>query len=510
MINNKKYCKTIQEMERVQNERISITNVNYKHYPYYIVKESEIDYASYIEFYEHNPFGVLHIFTEKPYKILNVFQYFLFVITPDNKIIPAFSDSDILEISDLKNFYLVCTHPTATNPQKIGTDQIVSCDLNLYHIDNLLHTIHNVQRIDKVGVDLRIIYTSCESQNIYRHWVYKNGTSELLLKDNLQWTSESQNSSLVPGRYTNICNKQGMLEIVFHEMSCKSCLILKEFSKTLDGFEILPNVFDDDATLNYKILIQEARLDDIAFVQYCLMKNTELGNYAIYDIPLSSIAKGCRIPPSPQKVLNELSKLQLSNEEEMFYVAIVDMIFDKYNKENDYYFPAQFIYKDMTHVFQLRALTDFLNKNHPAFIQFRQGNRKVFNSHLSEMKLLYDNIYDQLIANRVIIPKWKSEYSLYELVKKKYPTTIYQYRTQWLGRQSLDIFIPELLTAIEYQGVQHFKPVEIFGGKEHFEIQQRLDEQKRILCKSNNVHLIEWKYDEPISSLMLKNKLSEL
>ena len=75
-----------------------------------------------------------------------------------------------------------------------------------------------------------------------------------------------------------------------------------------------------------------------------------------------------------------------------------------------------------------------------------------------------------------------------------YPDTLYQYRPDWLGRQSLDLYIPSLSTAIEYQGVQHYLPVEFFGGEEALSQRRDLDRVKKELCEANSVRLIEWPY----------------
>ena len=51
---------------------------------------------------------------------------------------------------------------------------------------------------------------------------------------------------------------------------------------------------------------------------------------------------------------------------------------------------------------------------------------------------------------------------------------------------------------IEYQGEQHFRPVEFFGGEEQFLKQQEFDNKKRDFCKQNNFKLIEipyWDYN---------------
>lgn len=63
-------------------------------------------------------------------------------------------------------------------------------------------------------------------------------------------------------------------------------------------------------------------------------------------------------------------------------------------------------------------------------------------------------------------------------------------RFDWVGQQSIDIYIPQFNLGIEVQGKQHFVPVEKFGGKvEHEKLIQR-DNRKNYLCKENNVDLV--------------------
>ena len=59
-----------------------------------------------------------------------------------------------------------------------------------------------------------------------------------------------------------------------------------------------------------------------------------------------------------------------------------------------------------------------------------------------------------------------------------------------MGLQSLDIFIKELNIGIEYQGAQHIRPVEYFGGKEAFKKTQERDKKKKRLCNRNGIKLI--------------------
>ncbi len=113
----------------------------------------------------------------------------------------------------------------------------------------------------------------------------------------------------------------------------------------------------------------------------------------------------------------------------------------------------------------------------------------------SNWRLERTKIRTRLTAEGVIRPKWKHELTLFHAIRKEYPDTLYQYRPEWLGRQSLDLYIPSLRIAIEYQGIQHYLPIRFFGGEEALAQRQELDLQKRKLCEENEVRLIEWAYD---------------
>lgn len=116
-----------------------------------------------------------------------------------------------------------------------------------------------------------------------------------------------------------------------------------------------------------------------------------------------------------------------------------------------------------------------------------------------------------------VIPenKWKSEQLVYELAKQLYPkyTVFYQYRPEYLkvanSQLSYDVYIAKKRVAIEYQGKQHFEPVEIFGGEEAFEKQKKRDELKRKLSVQNNIKLVYINYWENITPELLKEKIGD-
>lgn len=79
-----------------------------------------------------------------------------------------------------------------------------------------------------------------------------------------------------------------------------------------------------------------------------------------------------------------------------------------------------------------------------------------------------------------------------------------------------DFWLPQFNTAIEYDGQQHFKPVDLFGGKEHYELQKKHDEMKDNYCNKKGINLIRIKYNESIKDtldyylLPLVDKLSDV
>lgn len=74
---------------------------------------------------------------------------------------------------------------------------------------------------------------------------------------------------------------------------------------------------------------------------------------------------------------------------------------------------------------------------------------------------------------------------------------------------SYDVYILELKVAIEYQGEQHFKPVDVFGGEQHFIDQKKRDELKAQLSKTHGVKLIYVNYWEDISEELIHSKIKQ-
>jgi len=63
---------------------------------------------------------------------------------------------------------------------------------------------------------------------------------------------------------------------------------------------------------------------------------------------------------------------------------------------------------------------------------------------------------------------------------------------------SFDFYLPDYNTCIEYNGVQHYKPVKKWGGDDDFKIRSLRDKIKLDYCNNNKINLLTIKYSENI------------
>jgi hypothetical protein len=122
-----------------------------------------------------------------------------------------------------------------------------------------------------------------------------------------------------------------------------------------------------------------------------------------------------------------------------------------------------------------------------------------------------ENSYRELSGIPRIGEGWVSEVELLNIVRDIFPNekVIHQASPDWLGLQRLDIFLPRYRLAIEYQGRQHYEPVEFFGGEEGFHRNQDRDRRKAELCAQNDVVLLYFRYDETINREMVGSRLRD-
>lgn len=110
----------------------------------------------------------------------------------------------------------------------------------------------------------------------------------------------------------------------------------------------------------------------------------------------------------------------------------------------------------------------------------------------NEWMSTYSNIYN---GKGCPICVKKNETRIYKYILSKYNKD--QIKTQYkLIINNKKFFVDFVIDNIfiEYNGQQHYKPVEHWGGLKAFEKQQKRDQELRDYCKENNIRLIEIPY----------------
>jgi hypothetical protein len=65
-----------------------------------------------------------------------------------------------------------------------------------------------------------------------------------------------------------------------------------------------------------------------------------------------------------------------------------------------------------------------------------------------------------------------------------------------------DFYLPDYNTCIEFQGRQHYEPIEFFGGYNGFIKQQKRDNIKKKYCDKNDIKLLLIKYNDDILDIL--------
>ena len=72
-----------------------------------------------------------------------------------------------------------------------------------------------------------------------------------------------------------------------------------------------------------------------------------------------------------------------------------------------------------------------------------------------------------------------------------------------------DFYLPDLNVCIEYNGIQHYKPVTYYGGDDKFKQQIINDNIKYSYCNDNEIEFLVIKYDEDIVKSLTKKIKNE-
>ena len=300
----------------------------------------------------------------------------------------------------------------------------------------------------------------------------------------------------LPYRYATKTDTDRNACFLFPESYVSQFFVVMEVCKKAADLRPVKNLFPDEEKIHYLAVFDKRDMDTVLLMFHLLYTNGSgdlFGGYSLYDYPflwyqthLQEKGTVLRSPYLPDRLARYQGNLPFChNPSKTVYVR----------RNIEHILEAGYFTSELEFFLSLtRTIMPFFQWWYMdlALYEEKDGYR-------TDWRLARTRIRTKLTADGIIKPKWKHELSLFHAVRKKYPDTLYQYRPAWLGRQSLDLYIPSLRTAIEYQGIQHFHPVDFFGGEEALLARQELDRQKRRLCEENDVRLIEWPYDlEPV------------
>ena len=170
--------------------------------------------------------------------------------------------------------------------------------------------------------------------------------------------------------------------------------------------------------------------------------------------------------------------------------------------------------KTSTHNFchKMYARSEFERK-YGAYAKKKFFEYKLLNEEINDEDLerRTNNLTREELGFRKIGERFVSETELYRIVKSIFQNkkVIHHHRAKWLKGQEIDIFVPDLNLAIEYDGIQHFKPIKAWGGDEGLKKNIKRDKIKEQKCQENNVTLIRFSYKENdlLSENYVKSKL---
>ena len=293
---------------------------------------------------------------------------------------------------------------------------------------------------------------------------------------------------------------------LFPESFISQFFVIMEVCKRAEALHPIRNLFPDEEKVHYLAVFDKRNMNDVLLMFHLLYTNPSedlYGGYSLYDYSLPWYQNHLwedgivfRSPYLPDRIAKYQGNLP-------FYHNPVKTVYVRRNVKHILdcgYFSSELeLFRNLTEVimpFFHWWYTDI------AMYEEKDGMK-------TDWRIERTRIRTRLTAEGVIKPKWKHELTLFHAVRGRYPDTLYQHRPEWLGRQSLDLFIPSLQTAIEYQGIQHYRPVEFFGGEEALLQRQELDRQKRQLCEENHVRLIEWPYSTPPTEENIEELLVE-
>lgn len=160
---------------------------------------------------------------------------------------------------------------------------------------------------------------------------------------------------------------------------------------------------------------------------------------------------------------------------------------------------------------QLAGMTD-KNKMRVEHMAFRMGLRKSSTFYAdcidTEEEIAYvKEVNEQYNKNMGCS---RGHYVLGRILDLLYPSFT-KTEEEPIGSLRIDWYIPDLRVAFEYDGIQHYEYSEFFhGSRAEFRRGQERDYQKSIMCEEEDIAIVRFAYDEPLTVSRVRKKVEEV
>lgn len=338
------------------------------------------------------------------------------------------------------------------------------------------------------------VYYAKKKNGIYTHYIrnFENNTYIIGKSKQAKLNCEIQRYESIKKITEEIVTKSkedGLYRFYYYSNTSTQGTVLESYLSRHCNQVKVKNYFSDDETCNYYVNVD---INLVAFLKYY-----GSSGFAIYGIEIDDY----------------LPYLPYESEDNWYYNSTTKMEFHKKVLSNAIETnPTQTENELMLSLENLRNRSRDVQE-HVLFELYRRllpDAMEYHNPYYDWAKKEYRAEKDYLLAENRLKSIWKGEFQMYKMAKELYPDAIYQYHCEWLGRQSLDVYIPSISVGIEYQGIQHYQPIAHFGGESAYQHRIELDNQKRQLCINNNVKLLEWRYDSPLTKNGLNKQIKSL
>lgn len=328
-------------------------------------------------------------------------------------------------------------------------------------------------------------------------------------RDNSSSTTINSKNLILRRKFTQLLCEKSLVDTslsmyVSQSESIQFQVLLHYLQKKKIPFSQIDSIAKNDFSVNYLIKVSPTDTKTIAFVLY-LLRFHNLSTCKVFgvrlDILFSYILNGYELESTLVELgeppgVNYLITNNIFKNGPKAVSEKLQMLIDRYRL-------LECLEAPQTRYYYRRGFRHCLPESHIYVLNLGRYSPN------PSMEHLFNETRNELLVSGCYLPRWISEYELYRILLLYFPDAVFQYKTEWLESQSIDIFLPSFDTAIEYQGMQHYQPVDFFGGEEGYRDVVRRDKRKRILCKEKQIRLIYWPYYREINekniSLLLQD-----